>query len=241
MKCIIVDDEPLAREGMELNVQEVPFLESVGTFSSALEANEFLHENKVDLVFLDIQMPGITGLDFIRILKNKPLFILTTAYPEFALESYELDVVDYLVKPIRLERFLKAANKAKDLYLLNKNAQKQNRSTSKENGFIYLKSDRKILRVYLKDIRFISGMKDYVMVHTTQDRIMTAMNLKTIFEQLPQNQFARVSKSHLINVHYLESVDGDEINLGSDKIPLGKTYRDDFINRFIKGNLLERP
>jgi DNA-binding LytR/AlgR family response regulator len=241
MKCIIVDDEPLAREGMELNVQEVPFLESVGTFSSALEANEFLHENEVDLVFLDIQMPGITGLDFIRILKNKPLFILTTAYPEFALESYELDVVDYLVKPIRLERFLKAANKAKDLFLLKQKSDNPTPHVNKEDGFIYLKSDRKILRVFLKDIRFISGMKDYVMVHTTRDRIMTAMNLKTIFEQLPHDQFARVSKSHLINVHYLESMDGDEINLGNDKIPLGKTYRDNFINRFIKDNLLERP
>lgn len=241
MKCIIVDDEPLAREGMELNVQEVPFLECVGTFSSALDANEFLHNNKVDLVFLDIQMPGITGLDFIRILKDKPLFILTTAYPEFALESYELDVVDYLVKPIRLERFLKAANKAKDLYLLQEKSENGTTQVNKEDGFIYLKSDRKILKVFLKDIRFISGMKDYVMVHTTKDRIMTAMNLKTIFEQLPQDQFARVSKSHLINVHYLESMDGDEINLGNDKIPLGKTYRDDFINRFIKDNLLERP
>ncbi|MCB0663094.1 MAG: response regulator transcription factor [Saprospiraceae bacterium] len=241
MKCIIVDDEPLAREGMELNVQEVPFLECVGTFPSALDANEFLHNNQVDLVFLDIQMPGITGLDFIRILKDKPMFILTTAYPEFALESYELDVVDYLVKPIRLERFLKAVNKAKDLYLLQEKSENNSPQVNNEDGFIYLKSDRKILKVFLKDIRFISGMKDYVMVHTNKDRIMTAMNLKTIFEQLPQDQFARVSKSHLINVHYLESMDGDEINLGNDKIPLGKTYRDDFINRFIKDNLLERP
>jgi DNA-binding LytR/AlgR family response regulator len=240
MKCIIVDDEPLAREGMELNVKEVPFLDCLGSFSSALDANDFLHENEVDLIFLDIQMPGITGLDFIRILKDRPLCILTTAYPEFALESYELDVLDYLVKPIRLERFLKAVNKAKEAFEL-KNKPDAPVQNSKEDDFIYLKSDRKIMRVYIRDIRFISGMKDYVMVHTKEDRIMTAMNLKTIFEQLPQHIFARVSKSHLINVQYLESMDGDEITMGKDRIPLGKTYRDDFMNRFIKNNLIERP
>lgn len=238
MKCIIVDDEPLAREGIELNVNDVPFLELTGQFGNALSANEFLSNNDVDLMFLDIQMPGITGLEFIRSLKNRPMVILTTAYPQYALEGFELDVVDYLVKPIRLQRFVQAVNKAKEVFDLY---QKVNSVVeSIQDDYIYIKSDRKYIRLFFKDIRFIKGMKDYVMIHTDKQRIMTAMNIKTIFSQLPHSIFARVSKSYLININFIDAIDLDFIQLAGEEIPLGRTYKEGFINKYVKTNLVGR-
>ncbi len=240
MKCIIVDDEPLAREGIELNIQEVKFLELVGQFDNAISANDFLNKASVDLMFLDVQMPGLTGLEFIRSLQNPPLVILTTAYPEYALEGFELDVIDYLVKPIRLSRFIKAVNKAKELYDLQHTRNPQNTVESIANDFIYIKSDRKYIRIFFKDIRYIKGLKDYVMLYAGDDKIMTAMNIKTINSQLPDSIFVRISKSYIVNINYIDSVDQDFIHLGKEEIPLGKTYREHFINNYIKTNLIQR-
>lgn len=238
MKCIIVDDEPLAREGIELYIKEMGGLTLVGQFGNALSANDFLSQNEVDLMFLDIEMPGITGLDFIRSLKSQPLTILTTAYPQYALEGFELDVVDYLIKPIRLQRFMKAVNKATEFYNLLRQSGHTIESVS--NDFIYIKSDRKYIRLFFKDIQYIKGMKDYVMLYTTNDRIMTAMNIKTIHKQLPAAVFARVSKSYIINVNYIDSVELDFIQLAGEEIPLGRTYKEHFINTYIKTNLVGR-
>ncbi len=238
MNCIIVDDEPLAREGMELNIQEVKSLKLVGQFGNAISANDFLATNEVDLMFLDIQMPGLNGLDFIRSLPNPPLIILSTAYPEYALESFELDVVDYLVKPIRLQRFVKAVNKAREIYKLH---QKEDHTVEQiADEFIYIKSDRKYVRIFFKDIIYIKGLKDYVMIHAGKEKIMTAMNIRTIFSQLPPSIFARVSKSYLININYIDNIQTDLIKLGEFEIPLGKTYKEDFINNYIKKNLIQR-
>ena len=193
MKCIVVDDEPFAREGMLLNINEVQFLEPVGEFGNAISANNYLSnsENVVDLMFLDIQMPGITGLDFIRSLKKKPQVILTTAFPQYALDGFDLDVVDYLLKPVRLDRFIKAVNKAKEIYDLQHAA--QNTIESVTQDYIYIKSERKFIKIFFRDIAFIKGMKDYVVIHSGKEKIMTAMNIKTIHEQLPPANFARVS------------------------------------------------
>ena len=241
MKCIIVDDEPLAREGMQLNVKEVHFLESVGEFGNAISANNFISSNEVDLMFLDIQMPGITGLDFIRSLKKKPLVILTTAYPEYALDGFDLDVVDYLLKPVRLDRFIKSVNKAKELYELQHLAQTTVETVTPE--YIYIKSERKFIKIYFRDISFIKGLKDYVVIYVGKEKIMTAMNIKTIHEQLPAATFARVSKSHIINIDCIASIDQDSIQLigiTSEDIPLGDTYRDDFMTRYVRTNLVQR-
>lgn len=241
MKCIIVDDEPFAREGIMLNAKEVHFLEVVGEFSNALEANNFLSANDVDLMFLDIEMPGINGLDFIRSLKKRPQVILTTAYPQYALEGFELDVVDYLVKPIRLDRFIKAVNKAKEIHDLYHQAQNTQVEITPE--YIYIKSERKYIKVFFKEISYIKGMKDYVIIHSGKEKIITAMNMKTINEQLPNHIFARVSKSHIVNINYILSVDLDYIHLSgvtTEEIPLGDTYREDFINRYVKTSLIGR-
>jgi DNA-binding LytR/AlgR family response regulator len=239
MKCIIIDDEPFAREGILLNVREVHFLEVVGEFSNALEANNYLSAHEVDLMFLDIEMPGINGLDFIRSLKKRPQIILTTAYPQYALEGFELDVVDYLVKPIRLDRFIKSVNKAKEIHDLHHNTQFTHVEITPE--YIYIKSERKYIKVFFKDISFIKGMKDYVIIYSGKERLITAMNMKTINEQLPAATFARVSKSHIVNIDYIISVDLDGIQLHgvtTEEIPLGETYREEFINKYVKTNLI---
>lgn len=237
MKCIIVDDEPLAREGMELNVQEMDFLDLKGQFGDAISAYNYLMENEVDLMFLDIQMPGeMTGLDLVKALKDPPLVIFTTAYPEYAVEGFELDVVDYLVKPIRMQRFIQAVNKAKEKF----ESMTAGVQSDEAGDYIYIKADRKFVRLRLDDIQYIQGMKDYVMVYTTESRYMTAMNIKTIFNQLDHPSFVRVSKSYIINAKFIKEVNQSGVMIGDEEIPLGKTYKDDFIERFIKGRLIQR-
>ena len=238
MRCIIVDDEPLAQEGMELNIEELPFLELKGKFQSALEALNYLSQHSVDLIFLDIQMPGMTGLDFIRSLQEKPMIILTTAYPQFALEGFELDVIDYLVKPVRLNRFVQAVNKAKSIFDLKERAAAGETTIGEEDMFI--RADRQYIRIYYKDLKYIKGMKDYVMLVTDQSRYMTAMNIKTINEQLPDAQFARVNKSYIVNTRFIDAIGTDFLMVAGEEIPLGRTYREDFIDRFVKGKLLGR-
>ncbi|NLA23925.1 MAG: response regulator transcription factor [Bacteroidales bacterium] len=236
MKCIIIDDEPLAREGMKMNINEIPSLELVGEFEDAIKANQFLQENKVDLMFLDIEMPGISGLNFLRDLQNQPLVILATAFPQYAVEAYELDVVDYLVKPIKLDRFMKAVNKAEEIMKLNK-------STSVvdaiEDDFFFIKSDRKYVKVKFDEVHFIEGLKDYVILHATHGKYMTAMNVKTIHSKLPEDIFFRTSKSYVINVNHIKEIDGNDVIIADNKIPIGRSYRDEFLD-FVNKRLIRR-
>ncbi len=239
MRCIIVDDEPLAREGMELNIKEMPSLILLEQFNNAITANNYLMNNEVDLMFLDSQMPGVTGVEWLSTLKNPPLVILSTAYPEFALKGFELNVVDYLLKPIRLSRFMESVNKAKEIFnLRHQEKEKSNKETIVD--FTYVSSDRKYVKLYFKDILYIEGMKDYVIIHTANQKLMPAMNLKTILKQLPSNIFVRVNKSNIVNVNYIESVDSDFITIPNKELSLGRTYKEDFINNVIKKNLLKR-
>ena len=240
MKCIIVDDEPLAREGLALKVKKAGFLYLIGQFSGGLEANRFLAEHPVDLMFLDIQMPDITGLDLLRTLKHPPMIILTTAYSDYAIEGFELDAIDYLLKPIDFQRFMKAINKAKDVFEL----QSTNRVTLDEIAadFIYLRADRQFVKVFFRDIRYVEGMKNYVMIHTLSgEKHMTAISLQLVGEQLPLDQFARVNKSFIVNVGAVRRIVQDFIVLDNGaELPFGKAFQEDFIARFVKGNLLER-
>lgn len=235
---IIVDDEPLAREGMLLNCNKVPDLNHLGSFENAISANEHLKNNKVDLMFLDIEMPGLTGLDFIRTLIDKPIIILTTAYPQYALESYELDVLDYLVKPIRFERFFKAINKVKDYLQL---ASITPSSIDEYNdSFMYIKSERQYIKVFYDEVEYIKGMKDYVVIHSKDAKYMTPMNVKTILAQLPSDQFARISKSYIIQIKSIKSIGTDTIVTHKNELPLGPSYKENFINNFVKTNLISR-
>ncbi len=259
MKCIIVDDEPLAREGMKLNVQELPSLELIGSFENAMQANDFLSKNEVDLMFLDIQMPEVTGLDFLKTLnlKKPPFVILTTAYPQFALEGYALDVIDYLVKPISMDRFIKAVNKVDYYYKLREQASNETPAATSNpapkteespvgsdnadiEDFIFIRADRKYMKVFFHEINYVEGLKDYVIVHTDNQKIVTAMNIKTIEGQLPSNLFIRVSKSYIINMQHIKAVDNNFVTIKDKEVPIGKAFKDNFLNNIVNKRLLKR-
>jgi DNA-binding LytR/AlgR family response regulator len=238
MNCIIIDDEPLARKGMRLLAEKLDFINIINEFSSAIEASSYLlSKPDLDIIFLDIEMPGLNGLEFLKSVPVNAHVILTTAYPQYALEAFELQVVDYLLKPIKFDRFLKAVNKARDisqatLHTLTLDESKQE--------FFYIKADRKYVRLFFKDILYIKGLKDYVMIYTEAEKYMTAMNVATILRNLPAVKFARVSKSYIINVDKINHIDNDFIYLNDIDIPLGNTYKEDFLNTYVKDKLIGR-
>jgi len=240
MTCIVVDDEPLARQGMEMNIAHVSSLQHRGSFSNALAASDFLRKEPVDIMFLDINMPELSGLDFLKSLRNAPLVIFTTAYPQYALESYELDALDYLVKPIRIERFLKAVNKAENHLRLLQQVEGSNQVEKIEDDFVFIKADRKFFKINFKDILYIEGLKDYVIIFTIDNKIITSMNVKTIAAQLPSSIFARVSKSYIVNVLHITSFDNEILYIQQNEIPLGQSYRDDFIRQYIDRKIVRR-
>ena len=175
INCIIIDDEPLARKGLKEYIADVDFLNLTGEFDNSLKATEAISSGEIQLLFLDIQMPKITGLDFFKTLHNAPPVIFTTAYPQYALESYELEAIDYLVKPIRIERFLKAVNKAESYYSLLQQEGNSNRVEKIEDDYVFIKADRKYFKIYFKDILYIEGLKDYVVIYTVDNKIITSM------------------------------------------------------------------
>lgn len=236
LNCIIVDDEPLAIEGIELYLNDYSLFNLVGTFNNAIEANAFIQTNQVDVLFLDIEMPKLNGLDFLKTLKSNPYIILTTAYPQFALEAFELNVIDYLVKPIGPERFMRAVNKLNDIYL-----NPTSDITEFTSDYIYIKADRKYVKLFYRDIKYIKGLKDYVIIYTTDERVITAMNIKTICKELPEKIFCRTSKSYIININFIKSVNADTIILDKEEVPLGKIYKDIFFNKHVKNKLIQRP
>ena len=233
MNCIIVDDEPLAREAIELLTGENTRLKLTGTFNNALSASRFMEDNPVDLVFLDIQMPGITGIEFARAIPRRTLVIFTTAYTEYALDSYEVDAIDYRVNPVEAELFQKAVEKAMIYHALLLQEEKENIEPI-DNEFFFVKSDRRYFKVNFKDILFIEGLKDYVIIQLADQRIITRMNLKTTYELLPKKDFLRVNKSYIVNTNHIDSFDNNDIFIGNYEIAIGNTYRDSFFDTFMK-------
>lgn len=231
MKCIIVDDEPLARKAIQRLIKESPSLTYVESFSDAISAREFMGKNPVDLVFLDIRMPGVDGLEFAKTISRHTLVIFTTAYPEYALDSYEVDAIDYLIKPVEADRFLKAIEKAIDYHNLL-SAQKDSVENITEE-FMFVKSERRYFKVIFSSILFIEGLKDYAIIKTDGQKIITKMNLKTIYEQLPKSLFLRVNKSYIVNTQHVDSFDSNDIRIDTHEIPIGSSYRDDFFEKFL--------
>jgi len=227
LRCIAIDDEPLALELLADNISKVPFLELVAECSNPLEAMKVLQEQQVDLVFLDIQMPGLTGLQFIQSLAQKPMFILITAYEKYALDGYTLDVLDYLVKPVSLERFIKACNKAKELHQL-KIKGKVNPEAAQKAGYFFVNVDYKLLKVVFADITFIEGLKDYIKIHlkSTTRPIVTKISIKSVEEQLPENDFIRVHKSYIVSVAHITAIMKNSIFIGELELPVSDNYRD---------------
>jgi two-component system LytT family response regulator len=240
MNCIIVDDEPLAREAIQLLVNQVLGLQLLQSFPSANAAAKFLKGTEVDLVFLDIQMPGINGIEFSKTIPENTLVIFTTAYAEYALDGFEVEAVDYLIKPVHADRFKKAVNKAAAYQELLKAGRPANPIEGVADDYFFVKAERKYIKIYFKDILFIEGLKDYVVMQTEDQKIITAMNIKTIHEQLPQNVFVRVSKSYIINVRQITSFDNNQVFIGKHEIPIGNTYRTYFFEEYVIKKTLSR-
>lgn len=233
MNCIIVDDEPLGRRAIQLLMQEISSLTLVGEFGDAESASVFLLQNTVDLVFLDIRMPGINGIEFARSIQSDTLIIFTTAYVEYALDSYEVDAIDYLVKPVEKERFKKAVEKAQAYHaLLGADSAKSSVETVSAEH-IFVKSERRYYKIYFKDILFIEGLKDYIILQLKDQRVITKMTLKAIQEKLPVELFLRVNKSYIVNTEQIESFDSNDIFIDKYEIAIGNTYREQFFRKFL--------
>ncbi|MBN9298780.1 MAG: response regulator transcription factor [Filimonas sp.] len=234
IRCIVVDDEPWALALLSDYIKKVPFLELVFATENAIEALQRLPQEKVDLVFLDIQMPEITGLQFMKIISGKVRVILTTAYSEYALDGYEHNVIDYLLKPISFDRFYIAASKAKDLLdtpVVQQAPVVPQAIVATGNAlpdFIFVKTDSRIVKILLSEIRYIEGLKDYIAIHTLSEKIITLESLKVIEEGLPKPRFLRVHKSYIVSLEHIDSIERSRIFIRDVVIPIGDTYKDQF-------------
>ena len=239
MNCLIIDDEPLARIGMERLVRQYSSLKLLGTFKNTVGITDFLKKNEVHLLFLDIEMPGTNGLDFARTLPEHTLVIFTTAYSQYALDSYEVDALDYLVKPITPERFKKAVAKAESYHqLLN---QQKTDFEATDTQCISIRANRRNYRIAHTDILYIEALKDYVIIHTFTDKYITWINLKNIHSQLPSALFLRANKSCVVNVQHISSYTHQFVYIGETEIPIGRAYQEDFfstVNPTTNPNLL---
>lgn len=234
MTCVVIDDEPLARKGMQLLIEQIPQLKLAGEFSNVIEADLFLKSNPVDILFLDIQMPRMNGMEFLKLVQPTSKVIITTAYPQFAVDAFELDVTDYLVKPIRFERFYKAINKVQT----EKNL-KPSKVVSEED-YIFIRSERKYIRSNYSEIDCIEGLKDYVIVHCGSEKHIVATNLKTIHQSLPEHLFVRINKSYIINVSKIKSIDHECVMINTQKIPIGDNYKTAVLEFLSQKKILKR-
>jgi DNA-binding LytR/AlgR family response regulator len=225
MKCIIVDDEPLAIEILESYVSKIDQLEIAGTFRNAVSAFAFLQQNTIDLIFLDIQMPKLSGIDFLRTLKNPPKVILTTAFRDYALDGFELEVVDYLLKPIPFERFLKAV--AKVLHQPAPAATTTKSDAASPDSFVYFKVDKKMIKTRMADILYIESIKDYVKVKTADKEIITQQKISYLEESLPQDLFLRIHRSFIVNVERIDAYSATDVEIGKHFVPIGRNYKND--------------
>lgn len=236
MRCVIVDDEPLAREGLSSYVREIDFLQLTGSCTHPLELLTLLDQQPIDLIFLDIQMPKMSGLDFLKIVAKPPLVILTTAYPNFALEGFQLNVLDYLLKPITFDRFVKAAHKANDYHqLLTGRAGAGAPSTPPD--YVFIKCATKYEKIYLQDILYIEGLQNYVTIVTDKGRYVTLLTLKSVAQEVGHLGFIRVHKSYLVAMAKIDAVDGAELVIGSYRVPISRQYRDQVLSEVLTHKL----
>jgi DNA-binding LytR/AlgR family response regulator len=231
IKCIIVDDEPMARDVVRRYIQKIPTFKLLGEFGNAIDATIFLQEQSVDIIFLDIKMPQLSGTEFVRSLRNVPKIIFTTAHKEFAHEGFELDVVDYLLKPIRFDRFLRAVNKAfpQKQQEIETHGSIINEESKPATSFIYLRVDRKMIKVLLDDILYIESDKDYVKVFTEKGFIITRQTIASVEAMLSESQFIRIHRSYIVSLNKLKSFTVESVEIGNKELPIGKLYRNNFL------------
>ena len=240
IRCIIVDDEPLAQEGMERLVKEAGFLDLRASCANAMEANQVLAREPVDLIFLDIQMPRVRGIDFLRSLPDPPLVIITTAYPHFALEGFELNVLDYLVKPIAPERFMKSVNRAREVFLAGAPGTSGAAITGGPAAdYFFIKCNNGYEKILYDSILFVEACQNYICIHTAGEKYMTLTPMRSLEEQLPAGGFLRVHKSYIVSIGKIRSLSGNELTVGQARIPVSKNYKDGLM-KIIDGKLIRK-
>jgi DNA-binding LytR/AlgR family response regulator len=239
IRSIIIDDEPLARKGLKEYINDVDFLQLEGESDNPLKATKLLSEGNIQLIFLDIQMPKITGLEFFKTLHNAPPVIFTTAYPQYALDGFELNALDYLVKPISFERFLKASMRAKEYYeVRNKNLEEQ--KTAGKDDFFFVKADNKLVKIFLDDILYVEALQNYVSIHTKTKKFITYLTFKSIEEYLASDSFIKTHKSYIVSASKIDNIEGNDIRIGDHHIPISRTSKDEVMERLLKGRFLKR-
>jgi DNA-binding LytR/AlgR family response regulator len=237
LNCVIIDDEPLARKGLREYIDDIEFLQLVGEFDHPLKAMDVLSTEEGHLIFLDIHMPKLTGIEFLKSLAHPPLIVFTTAYPQYAVDGFELNVLDYLVKPISFDRFLKAAMKAKEA------ASKGNTistAASRKEDYFFIKADNKLIKLFYQDIQFVEALQNYVTIHTTNKKYITYLTFKSIEESLPNEEFIKVHKSYLVAANKIESIEGNIIRIGQHEIPISRNSKEEVLEKLLKGRFLKR-
>lgn len=236
LKCIIVDDEPLARQGLEKYVKQIDFLELKAICKNAMQANTILKEESIDLLFLDIEMPLLSGIEFLKTRTDAPAVIFTTAYPEYALEGYQFDVIDYLLKPISFERFLQSCNKA--LRLISNSSNESN--SQQEESFIFVKTDKQLVKLNINDILYIEAMQNYIVFHTETDKVTALVPMKNIFELLSKEEFLQIHKSYVVAKNKVEAIARNQLVINQQKLPISTRMRKTVVEALTGSRLLKK-
>jgi two-component system LytT family response regulator len=239
---LIVDDEALARKLLSEHAAKIPHLNVVGRCQTAIEAQAILRQQRVDIMLLDIQMPDLTGLEFLRTLQNRPATILTTAYTEYAVDGYELEVVDYLLKPIVFERFFRAINRAIDRLgmpqqVVSSPSYGEAAVEPEARQSLFVKTDQRLVQVNYADIRYIEGLREYVRIHTTQDQLIVLQALSRLLDVLPQAQFARIHRSYIVNIQHIDSIISNTVHIGEARLPISKGQKEHFLSKINRDGL----
>jgi DNA-binding LytR/AlgR family response regulator len=236
LRCVIIDDEPIARKGLKEYMQDASFLQLAGEFDNPLKAADMLVREKIDLLFLDIQMPKMTGMEFLKTLAHPPMVIFTTAYPQYAVEGFEWNAIDYLLKPFSFERFWKAVSKARSM----QEAITQPAPAAEEPDYFFIKTDNKLVKVLYDDILFVEALQNYVAVYTTGKKYITYLTFHSIESHLPAVRFIRTHKSYIVAASKVESIEGNDITIGTHHVPISRTEREAVLQQLIQNRLLRR-
>jgi DNA-binding LytR/AlgR family response regulator len=236
INSIIIDDEPLARKGLKEYIMDVEFLNCIGEFDNALKAEELINRGEVQLLFLDIQMPKITGLEFFRTLQQPPPVIFTTAYPQYALEGFEVNALDYLVKPISFERFFKSVLKAKEFYEVRDTNSKE----ANAGEYFFIKADNKIIKILYEEIMYVEALQNYVIIYSGANKYMTYLTFKSVEDYLPPDKFLKVHKSYIVAASKIDSIEGNDIRIGKQQIPISRNLKEEVMNKLLKNKYLKR-
>lgn len=236
INCVIIDDEPLARKGLKEYVNDAGFFNLLGEFDSPLKATELFGSGQVQLLFLDIQMPRITGLDFFKSLQHPPPVIFTTAYPQYALEGFEVNALDYLVKPFSFERFLKASMKAKEYYEVRETNQKE----AVAADYFFIKADNRLVKIEFDEVLYVEALQNYVTIHTASKKYITYLTFKAVEEYLPAEKFIKVHKSYIVAASKIDSIEGNDIRIGAQHIPISRNQKEEVMEKLLKNRYLKR-